>query len=224
MIPFGIPVTYLKENTEACADVATLRLSSWNSVYLPRTLKNTGAFRMELITEFKEINALLETYRAELGSNYDAYRNHLYRMMNFTLFLNGPDDVNRAALEVAGFFHDLDFILRGNTNYLEPSADAARTYLDETNRSDLAPLVTALIVWHHKITPYKGDQGRIVECFRLADLVDLSLGLIRAGVDKPFIKEAQRAFPNAGFHKVLFKTLVPYALTHPFKPMPMMRG
>lgn len=179
---------------------------------------------MELVTRFAEVDGLLETYREQLGGNYDAYRNHLYRMMNFTLYLNGPDESLLAPLEVAGFFHDLDFILRGNAHYLEPSAEAARAYLDETNRSELAPLVTDLIVWHHKLTKYRGDQGAIVEHFRVADLIDLSLGVIRGGVDKAFIKEAKRTFPNAGFHKVLVKTLVPYALTHPFNPMPMMRA
>ena len=179
---------------------------------------------MELVTEFPEVDRLLETYRDQMGARHDAYRNHLYRMMNFTLFLNGPDESMMAPLEVAGFFHDLDFVLKGNNNYLEPSAEVARAYLDETDRSDLAPLVTALIVWHHKLTPYKGDASVIVEYFRLADLVDLSLGVIRAGIDKGFIREAKRAFPNAGFHKVLFTTIAPYALTHPFRPMPMMRG
>lgn len=178
---------------------------------------------MKLITEFPEVDRLLETYRDRMGARHDAYRNHLYRMMNFTLFLNGPDESIMAPLEVAGFFHDIDFVLRGNNNYLEPSAEMACAYLEETGRSDLAPLVTALIVWHHKLTRYTGDQGEIVEYFRRADLVDLSLGMVRAGVDKAFIKEAKRAFPNAGFHKVLFTTIVPYALTHPFKPMPMMR-
>jgi hypothetical protein len=177
---------------------------------------------MELVTEFPEVDRLLETYRAQLGPFHDAYRNHLYRMMNFTLFLNGPDDSIMAPLEVAGFFHDIDFVLSGNNNYLEPSAGMARDYLDETNRSGLAPLVTDLIVWHHKITSYKGEQ-KIVEYFRLADLIDLSLGIIRAGVDRTFIKEVKQTFPNAGFHKVLATTILPYAVTHPFKPMPMMR-
>lgn len=178
---------------------------------------------MELITQFAEVDNLLETYRDKLGALHDAYRNHLYRMMNFTLFLNGPDESIMAPLEVAGFFHDIDFILNGNAHYLEPSAEMARAYLSETGRSELAPLVTGLIVWHHKLTRYKGELDGIVEYFRLADLIDLSLGVIRAGVDKRFIKEAQREFPSAGFHKLLIKTLVPYALTHPFNPMPMMR-
>jgi len=178
---------------------------------------------MELITQFKEVDDLLESHRDQLGANYNAYRNHLYRMMNFTLFLNGPDESMMAPLEVAGFFHDIDFVLRGNNDYLEPSAALARAYLDETGRSELAPLVTDLIVWHHKLTRYNGDQADIVEYFRLADLIDLSLGIIRAGVDRAFIKKAQQEFPNAGFHKVLAKTILPYAITHPFKPMPMMR-
>lgn len=179
---------------------------------------------MDVITEFPEVDRLLETYREQLGARFDAYRNHVYRMMNFTCFLNAPDDSAMPALEVAGFFHDLDFILRGNARYLEPSAEAARAYLDETNRTELGPLVTELIVWHHKLTRYKGEFGDVVEHFRRADLVDLSLGLIRGGVDGGFIRDVKAAFPNAGFHKVLLSTLIPYALTHPFNPMPMVRG
>lgn len=179
---------------------------------------------MDVIAEFPEVDQLLETYRGQLGVRFDAYRNHVYRMLNFTCYLNKPGASAMPALEVAGFFHDVDFILQGNAQYLEPSAEAARAYLEETNRAELGPLVAELIVWHHKLTRYKGDSGDLVEHFRRADLVDLSLGLIRGGVDKRFIGDVKAAFPNAGFHKVLLKTLIPYALTHPFNPMPMVRG
>ncbi len=178
---------------------------------------------MDPILEFAEIDRLFDRYREQLGTRHDAYRNHIYRMLNFTLFLNREGNFDRDALNVAGFFHDLDFVLCGNGAYLDPSAAAACACLDETGRPGLKPLVTELIVWHHKLTPYRGEHGPIVEYFRRADLVDLSLGGVRAGVSSAFIKAVKRTFPNAGFHKLLVRNLTAYALRHPLNPLPMMR-
>lgn len=169
------------------------------------------------------MDALLDSWRDKLGQDIDAYRGHLYRMANFTRYLTPDKESALEPIAVAGFFHDLDFILNRNPHYLEPSAKAAEAYLRENRRDALIPLVTDMIVWHHKLTPYKGEHGELVEHFRQADLVDLSLGVIRCGIDRAFIREAKRAFPNAGFHKRLAAVLIPHALTHPFKPLPMLR-
>jgi hypothetical protein len=178
---------------------------------------------MDVVSEFAEVDRLVDRYGEELGSRRDAYRNHIYRVLNFTLFLNDGLDADMGALEVAGFFHDLDFVLHGNGAYLEPSSEAARDYLDETDRVTLKPLVTDLIVCHHKLTQYCGEHGPLVEYFRRADSIDLTLGIIRPGVSGPFIRSVKEAFPNAGFHKLLVKNLVLYAFRHPLKPFPMMR-
>lgn len=179
---------------------------------------------MDAVLQFAETDRLFDRYRDRIGTHHDAYRNHVYRMLNFALFLNRDDSVDLDALNVAGFFHDLDFVLSGNGAYLEPSAAAACAYLDETGRPALKPLVSELIVWHHKLTPYRGEHGPIVECFRRADLVDLSLGIVRAGVSSTFINTVKRTFPNAGFHTLLAKNLTAYALRHPLNPFPMMRA
>ncbi len=179
---------------------------------------------MDVVLQFAETDQLFDRYRERIGARHDAYRNHVYRMLNFALFLNGEGRVDLDALNVAGFFHDLDFVLSGNGAYLEPSAAAACAYLDETGRPGLKPLVTELIVWHHKLTPYRGEHGAIVEHFRRADLVDLSLGIMRSGVSGAFIKTVRRTFPNAGFHTLLAKNLTAYALRHPLSPFPMMRA
>lgn len=76
---------------------------------------------------------------------------------------------------------------------------------------------------HHLITEYKGPYNEFAEVFRKADLVDFSLGFIKNGVDKSFIKEVKQAIPNANFHKTLIRFTFIQIGRNPLNPLPMMR-
>ena len=54
-------------------------------------------------------------------------------------------------------------------------------------------------------------------------MVDVSVGLVRYGLPKSFVKEVLAAFPNAGFHKQLLQLFGQRMRTKPWSPMPMMR-
>jgi hypothetical protein len=188
---------------------------------------------MRVIEENEWVERIFVDWRLPLGKNYDAYKGHVYRMMNFTCALiegkesdlgayGRPQDVE-ARIAIAGCFHDADFALEANGDYLEPSRERANAWLQEQGRSEWAEEIGLMIVWHHKLTPYKGEHAALVEPFRQADLIDLSLGLVPCGLPGSYIRDVKRRFPNAGFHALLAKNLVPYALKHPLKPMPMMR-
>lgn len=108
-------------------------------------------------------------------------------------------------------------------HYLEPSKAHATHYLQERSLSAWEHEILLMIEWHHKLSAYTGEHANLVEAFRRADLVDVSIGLQANGLPKNFIREVKKAFPNRGFHWTLTKGLTAYMITHPLNPLPMMR-
>ena len=80
-----------------------------------------------------------------------------------------------------------------------------------------------IIQQHHKLRRYTGPFEASVEAFRRTDLVDLSLGLIHAGLKPEFIRAVRLQFPNAHFHKRLAVFAGQQLLRTPWNPLPMMR-
>ena len=58
----------------------------------------------------------------------------------------------------------------------EPSARLAREQLVAFGRAAWVPAVTAAIRQHHRITPYRGPHAWLVEPFRRADWMDVTVG------------------------------------------------
>ena len=172
------------------------------------------------------IDKVLERYRQALGPHYDRYRGHVYRMYYYTRHLierrGGDPDTDETALALAAAFHDLDFAAKQTLDYLPPSVEAAHRHLDELGFSSLAPAVERMINFHHKLTPYGGEDAHLVEPFRRADLVDL---YAVPGVGVPFSlrREAQSAYPICGFRGFVCRTLLRGALKQPWNPLPMVR-
>ena len=178
------------------------------------------------------IEAIFESWDERLGNARSPYLGHVYRVFNFTAILleqsAGLDDYGGrdAALEIiaiADCFHDVGIWLDNSFDYLLPSSGHAVAWLEENGKPEWIEPVEAIIEYHHKLTPYRGPHAELVEPFRKADLVDVSLGTMRAGLSKAFVREVRAAFPNAGFHKLLLKESTRWFLRHPFNPAPMMR-
>ena len=84
------------------------------------------------------------------------------------------------------------------------------------------PEVQTIIEQHHKLTRYRGPFERAVETFRRADLVDVSLGLVRFGLPPSQVRAVRKAFPNAWFHRRLLVLTARQFLRDPLRPLPMM--
>jgi hypothetical protein len=172
-------------------------------------------------------------WRLRLGPSYDPYKGHVYRVLNYScgLIAHHGTDVSgygsgkdaQARLAIAAAFHDAGIWLDETMNYLDPSVAHAENFLKERGSTDWLPEVTTMIDQHHKLTAYRGDHEPLVETFRRADLVDLSMGTIRFGLPGRFVREVHAAFPYRGFHAIVVKGVVGWALRHPRNPVPMMK-
>jgi hypothetical protein len=168
------------------------------------------------------IENLLQKFKAEIGPDYDKYKNHVQRVFLICMLID-DDKSNQEKYAIASVFHDIGIWTNQTFDYLEPSIEQARIHLIKIGREDWLEEITLMISWHHKITMYRGNHEHIVENFRKADWIDVSFGLISFGVDKKKIKENIRKWPTLGFHRFLVKASLKEFFRHPFNPLPMIK-
>lgn len=179
-----------------------------------------------LVLENPIVERVLQSHRAVLGPDFDGYRHHVYRVASFFNGLGPARLTSNPALPIAAAFHDLGIWVDHTFDYLEPSARLAQTYLAAQGLADVDPdLVHELIVQHHKLSRYRQTRpwAALVEQWRQADLVDVSLGTVRFGLPYRYVREVQHHLPDRGFHRRLLSLTLRELVRRPWNPLPMMR-
>jgi hypothetical protein len=154
-----------------------------------------------MLTAVDTVDGVLRDHEAELGSDYAAYRNHVYRVLNFCVAQSSVNPESLEKIAIAAAFHDLGIWTAGTFDYLPPSIRLAKAYLLRTNRPEWTEEIGAMILEHHKISRYRGDSSPLVERFRRADWIDVSFGLRRFGLPRSVVARVLSALPNEGFHR-----------------------
>jgi len=174
---------------------------------------------MSLISRNAIIDSILNTYRQDLGNDYDQYRNHVFRVYNFAV--SNVNTIQEAeALAIAAALHDLGIWTNNTFDYLAHSIDLAKRYSTANGLPPEKSLeIETIIGEHHKLGRVKSST--LAEIFRQADLVDLSLGLIRCGRKREEIKSIRKKFPNEGFHVSLLRLFLKNLIRNPLNPLPM---
>lgn len=170
-----------------------------------------------------ELDELLEPWRPVLGADRDGYRNHCTRMLNFCFALHPPADDEREKCVIAACFHDLGLWTRNTLDYLPPSVQLAHDWLRAHNRNDWCEEIGLMIDEHHRLRPVRHATYPLIEAFRRADLVDFSLGLAGAGLERTFVAAVRAQIPNAGFHRRLVQLTLRQLRRDPLHPLPMMK-
>ncbi len=169
------------------------------------------------------IDAVLATHAPAIAGDLPGYRHHVYRVWNFALALAPPSADATEKLALAAVFHDLGIWTAGTFDYLPPSIALAAAHLAATGRSAWVPEVTAMIDAHHQVTPWRSRPDWLVEPFRRADWIDVTLGLRRFGLDRAFVTDVRRTWTDAGFHWRLVQLAGARWRRHPLSPLPMLR-
>ena len=178
---------------------------------------------MRIMMEHPTIDGLFEEWQAQLGCDYIAYRNHVYRVFNLASALAGPENRQLEKLAVASAFHDIGIWLDETFDYLEPSIKRAITFLSETGHKSWSTEIVSMISEHHKIFRFHGDGVRLVEAFRRADWLDVCLFTLPTRLPRAFLGNVVRAFPRAGFHRRLIVFTLWWLRKHPLQPLPMFK-
>jgi hypothetical protein len=182
------------------------------------TLRDEG-----IVESYATIDALLEQWKSALGTDYSWYRNHVYRIFNFTCRLAGAtgDDIEKVAIAAA--FHDVGIWLDDTFDYLEPSARHASDYLIQIGRAAWMDAVHQMIDQHHRIRPWHGSEQSLVESFRKADWLDVCLFVLPTRLERDYLTEVLRRFPRNGFHRRLVAFTLRWWKRHPLNPLPILK-
>jgi hypothetical protein len=198
-------------------------IQQWGQSKLPRLLLNRthapdgqppqtyahAVIPPEILRSLPLVDEILESHRDPHAhgddAGYDAYKAHVYRVVNFARALV-PDRPDRDdKLAIAAAFHDLAAF--ETLDYLVPSIAAQDAWLQETGRNNWSDELALMVAQHHRLSRYGPTRAHapLVEAFRRADLVDVSQGRIRFGIPSPYVEEVRAAFDAS----VFFKRVVP---------------
>jgi hypothetical protein len=169
------------------------------------------------------LDEILSPWTEAIGADLAGYRNHVYRIVNFSLAMRVCTDDERRKLITAACFHDLGIWSDHTVDYLPPSIARARGYLNDRGLEHWLPDVEPMIAFHHQLTAHADDARPLVEVFRRADLVDVSLGIVRFGLPRSYVARVKAQFPNAGFHRRLVRLAATGFLTQPLRPLPFIK-
>jgi hypothetical protein len=178
---------------------------------------------MNIESHISLIDEILDDWRESIGIDFMAYKNHVYRVVNFCFNLYPCNQDDKEKIIIAGCFHDLGIWTNGTFDYLGPSIELANEYLGKIDKGQWSHEINLMINLHHKIIRFKNKSFPLVEVFRKADWIDVSIGRIRFGLSKEFIASVLVKFPNFGFHKRLVQLTKEEFKRNPLKPLPMMR-
>ncbi|WP_299660834.1 HD domain-containing protein [uncultured Psychromonas sp.] len=179
---------------------------------------------MNVVMSYSLADEILETYKPVIKKDFNGYRNHVTRMLNFCHYLM-PDITMEESkkIQIAAAFHDIALWTHNRVDYLVPSYQDCHQYIEQEGLEDWKEEIQIIIDMHHLLFTYKGPHEKLAEVFRKADLIDFSLGLVKNSIDKDFIKQVRNAIPNAGFHKTLMRFTMVQLSRNPLNPVPMMR-
>jgi hypothetical protein len=155
---------------------------------------------IKVITNAPLLEEHLTRFKDVIGSDYDGYRNHLYRVLTYTNHFLGGDETNRDVIETALVYHDIGLWTAGTLAYLEPGVELGRKECAYKYTPEQLELQDAIIINHHKIWPAK---DRVVEAVRKADWIDASNGFFNKGMTRAHIATVKAALPAAGFYQTL---------------------
>jgi hypothetical protein len=174
-----------------------------------------------LLTRIPTVDDVLHDHATALGRDFVAYRNHVYRIVNLCVAIVGPSSLEKVA--VAAVFHDLGIWTNGTFDYIAPSIALAHDYLVARAREEWTAEIEGMIAYHHKITRSTVDPDSLTEAFRRADWIDVTRGLRRFGIPRPFVARLFATWPSAGFHWRLVTLTLDRFRRHPLTPFPMVR-
>jgi hypothetical protein len=177
----------------------------------------------DLLTSLPTVEEVLDDHASELGHDFIAYRNHVYRVANLCFAIVGDRRVELEKIAVAAVFHDLGIWTNNTFDYIAPSVAIASQHLAARGMADWIPEIEAMIVDQHKITSSRANPQSLVESFRRADWIDVSRGLRRFGLPRTFIAAVDTTWPNAGFHRRLVQLTIDRFRKHPLSPLPMVK-
>jgi hypothetical protein len=172
--------------------------------------------------DIRFIDGILEAWKGVLGKDFQGYRNHAIRVAGLCLLLHPCDGDAKRKFLIAACYHDIGNWADRTFDYIDPSVREAVAYLRGRNLESWSDEIGGMVSGHHKLRRSAGGLD-LIEVFRQADLIDLSLGLFRFGIPGSVLRELRAKYPNRGFHNSLLALAAAWFLKYPGNPFPMVK-
>jgi hypothetical protein len=182
----------------ACCSGATLYLQFRELPKYSNEIAVITSDPFAVITSDPLVETRLSKYKDIIGDDFDAYRNHIYRVLSYSLHFLG-DQTHRDVIASALVYHDIGlWTTNSSTAYLQPSVKTATAESIAFSPLELE-MQEAIILNHHKILSYTGPHSKVVEAVRKADWVD-SYGFFNKNLPRIHIRAVKTALPDMGFY------------------------
>ncbi len=180
---------------------------------------------IDIITSHPVLDEILTAHQDYIGKLFAGYRNHCFIVYNLVRHASDLDQEQDTALVIAAAFHDLSLWTDGSFDYLPPSIAIAKIYCQSTGRTEIAPLVEAMILYHHKVFTGKlKKMDPLIAAFRNADWSAVTFGLIPFDMFTRHRRAIASTFPDKGFHWFLVWRAIKHIFTGGLlNPLPMMK-
>ena len=173
------------------------------AIYWLRLDDPTINHEIKVISNNKVVEEYLGRYKEVIGEDYEGYRNHIYRVLTYSMHYMGDKQEALPLVAIALVYHDIGLWTAGRLNYLEPGIDLLTKECTPKYSPLEVELMNDIIDFHHKVTPYVGNNADIINAVRKADWIDATLTIVNHGMSQENTKLVRNALPNAGFHKTL---------------------
>jgi hypothetical protein len=124
---------------------------------------------MEIVRDLPLVDDTLGKFRLTIGRDFEAYRNHVYRVVNLCYSASDLSESEKDKIQIAACFHDIGIWTASTLDYLSPSEKVAIDYLHAEGKQAWVAEITEMIEMHHRIRSCASSASRLVELFRRAD-------------------------------------------------------
>lgn len=158
---------------------------------------------IRIIDSSDRIESLFVPFREMIGTDYPAYRGHVYRITTYAMHFLDGDEALQPLVETVFVYHDIGLWSAKDLAYLEPSEALALADNEKHGWGFDPDALRLAIHYHHKVFTYRGPHERLVEAVRRADWIDATGGLLRKGLSRAQVRKVEEAIPNYNFGGVL---------------------
>ncbi len=172
----------------------------------------------KIIRSSQLLDILLEPWKETLGQDYDAYKNHALRTINYCYFILPNNEEVLQHVIITAAYHQLGLWIKNNKDY---SSTSAETLIDNSEKIGFNPVpkhIIQAIIKHSSLTKEFGKNDLFAYTFWRAFRIEMSMGYSEQGLPSDFIDQVRTCIPTKHYNKIVTEKLL-LSLAKRFKIM-----
>lgn len=161
----------------------------------------------KIISHHPLLDTILNFWHKDLGDNYEPYKNHCLRVINYAFFQLKPNEEMKQKIIFTTAFHQLSLFINQKENindYHKSSAHLFESFYDNFNYYHSDAVLNAILK-HNTIQPKFYNDFCFEAVFWNCYFTDLSYGTFNSHIPKDFIKKVKECIPNKKYHNLILR-------------------